>query len=202
MSPTNSHEFRRPRSYSKGQETKPFFSGRIIFATFVLYAIFSSYTFWSSYSESLSIQLATMSSPYSAANVFCPESLAMANLTRDHERRMNAIQHTNEELLKTNEELLAKLKKQSNETKVLRFDLIQLSRRVQHELETGTPPPVVHNQSIGTLLRYLPLNVIDVNDLHLSDYMADTVRVMNSGCLVWLVASITNLRFVIDSLTR
>ncbi|KAL3940616.1 MAG: hypothetical protein SGBAC_004872 [Bacillariaceae sp.] len=174
MSPTNSHEFRRPRSYSKGQETKPFFSGRIIFATFVLYAIFSSYTFWSSYSESLSIQLATMSSPYSAANVFCPESLAMANLTRDHERRMNAIQHTNEELLKTNEELLAKLKKQSNETKVLRFDLIQLSRRVQHELETGTPPPVVHNQSIGTLLRYLPLNVIDVNDLHLSDYMADT----------------------------
>lgn len=122
------------------------------------------------------MQMATMSSPYSATHVFCPESLAMANQTKEQEQRLKAMQKTNEELLKANEKLLEKLKQKSNESKYLRYDLLQLSRKVHFQMEDVTPPHVSSNHSIGSLLRYLPLNLIDTNDLHLSDYIADTVR--------------------------
>lgn len=169
------------------QESKPFFSGRCIFATFVWYVVFSSYTFWSSYTESISMQMATISSPYSAAHVFCPESLALSNRTKEQEQRIKEMHTTNEELLKTNEELLEKLKKKNNDTKHLRIQLLQMSRRVHYQAmeEVKSPhPPAASDHSIGGLLRYLPLNTIDVNDLHMSDYMADTVSEMTT---CWLV---------------
>lgn len=128
----------------------------------LVYGLVSSFALWNRVTDEQSIML-------KEANILCPDN---SKLSERQANTIKALQEENEKLLLDSEELLKKLHRQEQKTKDARFDLTTLRRSM-----VASNPQQQNSSSIPkaktSLLRYEPLNLIEQNHLHLSDYEAD-----------------------------